>query len=320
MKTIKNKQFYFLIYFLVFFFFLSFSNLSLGMFSAEPKPNQQISVTIPNSSYYKFEVGLPLFASKNSFIFFTKDSDPILFLINTFIQWGIGLAGLILFISLVYAGIIYATSAGNPKKAQEAQQRIIEALIGFFLLFSFYVILNTINPNILKTKSAASPYIFTEVIPEDNSPVTTSSPATYVKIGPRTNYNLPLSNEFPDGAYINKDLAEKLDLLAKNFGTKGWQITEACKEIVEGKCKTTTTHLSACHDNGTCVDIGGKGLGNQNIQNDEVYRENFIKKANEVGLAVLDEYKCPQYGSGLHVGLADICQPNNSCWHCPTSR
>jgi hypothetical protein len=326
MKDIKTKKPHFTISLLFFLLLFSFSNLPLVLNAGEPQQTEQISTAIPSFGSYKFEVGFPTLFEKDKIFYFTKNTDPFFMLTKTIIDLGLALSGLILFIVLVYAGIVYATSAGNPKKIQEAQQRIIEALIGFFLLFSFYVILNTINPNILKsspfgisetTPENVSEYI-PEYIPEETSPVTPFLPKSYVKIGPGTEYNVPLSSEFKKGAYINKALAEKLALLAKKYN-KGWQITEACLSVVGGYCQTTVPHSSKCHNNGTCVDIGGGGLGNPNIKDNKDYRAKFIKDANELGLAVLDEYECPQYGSGLHVGLADICQPNNSCWHCPTS-
>ncbi len=64
-------------------------------------------------------------------------------------NFAFGLLGVVLFGSLVYAGFLYLISAGNPEKRSEAKNRIIAAFLGAILLLSFYVILNTINPDIL---------------------------------------------------------------------------------------------------------------------------------------------------------------------------
>ena len=58
-------------------------------------------------------------------------------------HWGIAV-----FISLLIGGFLYLTSAGNPARMGEAKDRIFSALIGLVLLFSIYLILNTINPEL----------------------------------------------------------------------------------------------------------------------------------------------------------------------------
>ena len=111
---------------------------------------------------------------------------------------------------------------------------------------------------------------------------------------------------------IDKNTADKLAQLAIILND-GWKVTEACVSIINtNQCKTTIDHLDECHLNGTCVDIGYGG------DPGEAKRNNFKKKANQVGLNVLDEYLCPQYGSGFHVVPASqyACPSNNYCWSC----
>lgn len=48
------------------------------------------------------------------------------------------IAGIILLLYLLYGGLQYLTSAGDPKKTQEAQGKITQALIGFFIIFAAY--------------------------------------------------------------------------------------------------------------------------------------------------------------------------------------
>jgi len=47
-------------------------------------------------------------------------------------------AGILLLIYLILGGFQYLTSAGDPKKAQEAQSKITKALIGFVIIFASY--------------------------------------------------------------------------------------------------------------------------------------------------------------------------------------
>ena len=125
-----------------------------------PSSIPPISYSFPEIGSYKFETDIFNFIKKvipnlqtqeNFTIAFNSEQNPFMIILYALIQWGLRLSGVILFIVIVYSGVMYSLSGGDPKKKQEAQTRIIEALIGFFLLFGFYVILNTINPNILKT-------------------------------------------------------------------------------------------------------------------------------------------------------------------------
>ncbi|MDO8558948.1 MAG: pilin [bacterium] len=67
-------------------------------------------------------------------------------LIKYIYDWLIGLGGLMVFITLIWAGVQYLTSAGNPTQMSEARKRIKTSSIGLALLFGSWLILNTINP------------------------------------------------------------------------------------------------------------------------------------------------------------------------------
>jgi hypothetical protein len=70
-------------------------------------------------------------------------------LIKVAIDWAFKLAGVLAFAMIVYAGFQYLTSGGNTAQQKDAQERITGAIIGLLLLFAFYIILYTINPDIL---------------------------------------------------------------------------------------------------------------------------------------------------------------------------
>jgi len=72
-------------------------------------------------------------------------------------EWGIGLGGLATFISFVIGGFQYITSMGDPAKLADAKDRIKSAFFGLILLLGSFVILNTINPQLL----TFTPYNFT---------------------------------------------------------------------------------------------------------------------------------------------------------------
>lgn len=57
--------------------------------------------------------------------------------------------GLICFGALLYGGFRYLTSAGNPAAMADAKDQIFSALLGLIILFSSYLILTTINPELV---------------------------------------------------------------------------------------------------------------------------------------------------------------------------
>lgn len=56
--------------------------------------------------------------------------------------------GIIILGALIYSGILYLTSFGNPEKFREAKDRIFSAFLGALILLSAYLIFNTINPQL----------------------------------------------------------------------------------------------------------------------------------------------------------------------------
>lgn len=67
----------------------------------------------------------------------------------------VGLSGFAAFIMIVYGGIMWMTSAGNPSKITDARDRIEKALLGLLLVLASFLILQIINPEftILHTPS-----------------------------------------------------------------------------------------------------------------------------------------------------------------------
>jgi hypothetical protein len=57
--------------------------------------------------------------------------------------------GIVVFGALIYGGFRYLTSAGNPSAMTDAKDQIFSALLGLIILFSAWLILNTINPELV---------------------------------------------------------------------------------------------------------------------------------------------------------------------------
>lgn len=59
-------------------------------------------------------------------------------IISAALPYLFALAGLLLLLSLIFGGFGLLTSAGEPKKIQEAKSKMTNALIGFMIIFVAY--------------------------------------------------------------------------------------------------------------------------------------------------------------------------------------
>jgi hypothetical protein len=78
----------------------------------------------------------------------STSSSPGAFIAN-FYQFALIIAGVLAFGIVVYGGIRYMTSAGNPSGASEGKEWIEAALLGLLLLAGAYFILKVVNPQLL---------------------------------------------------------------------------------------------------------------------------------------------------------------------------
>lgn len=68
----------------------------------------------------------------------------------------VGLSGFAAFVMLVWGGVQWMSSAGNPAAVGDATKRIQSALLGLLLVLSSYIILQIINPGLVGTLSIPS--------------------------------------------------------------------------------------------------------------------------------------------------------------------
>lgn len=58
------------------------------------------------------------------------------------------ISGLAAFVMIVWGGVQWMTSAGNPTKTSDAKDRIQKALLGLLLVLASFLILQVINPDL----------------------------------------------------------------------------------------------------------------------------------------------------------------------------
>ena len=72
--------------------------------------------------------------------------------IGNFYQWALGIGGLVALGVLIFGGILYTISAGNASRQDDAKGWLLGGIMGVILLFSSYLILNTVNPELTNLK------------------------------------------------------------------------------------------------------------------------------------------------------------------------
>ena len=68
--------------------------------------------------------------------------------VYNFYNWALGVGGMVALALIIYAGVLYSASGGNPGRMTEAKLWIQHALFGLALLFGSYIVLSFINPNL----------------------------------------------------------------------------------------------------------------------------------------------------------------------------
>ncbi|PIU47000.1 hypothetical protein COS93_01155, partial [bacterium (Candidatus Gribaldobacteria) CG07_land_8_20_14_0_80_33_18] len=63
-------------------------------------------------------------------------------------NWAIIIGAIIAFGSLIYGGVRYLTSTGNPEALKDAKNQIFSAFMGLIILLASGLIFNTINPQL----------------------------------------------------------------------------------------------------------------------------------------------------------------------------
>lgn len=151
----------------------------------------------------------------------------------------VGIAVAMAFVVITFGGITYATSDALSGK-QDGRRLITNALSGLILVIGSYVIINTINPQMLQFTLDIK-----DVVGQNQTaPVTAVGCANCVSLG-----KLPLKAGAND--QISPSVLPFLQRLDSNMqavsGPNAWQITEA---FSFGGMHTSTS----CHHTGSCVD------------------------------------------------------------------
>jgi len=70
-------------------------------------------------------------------------------LVETIFIWSLNILGIVVFVMIFFAGFQWFTAAGNTAKVNEARGRITNAVTGAIILLAAWIILYTINPDLV---------------------------------------------------------------------------------------------------------------------------------------------------------------------------
>jgi len=172
------------------------------------------------------------------------------YIINIY-NYAIAIIGVIAAIVLMLGGLTWMTSAGSSTRVTEAKAWIGASLAGLLIAFSSFLILEQINPALVKFK------------PLKIQRVTTSKTATSTGVAilkcedcvELSDYGVQLKPN--QGSQVTRGFAEKLAEVERKCPNI-WRVTEAYPPTVK--------HNNKCHKRGTCVDANLK-VGFNNYKN-----------------------------------------------------
>ncbi len=140
MKYLKNKKIFFFFTLLLLFLFVS------SVFCLAQKPLEIDYPTIKGVTISTVTVDLGEYVK---YIFYLA----------------ISIAGLLAFGALIYGGVRWLTSAGNPASMSDAKDQIFAGILGLVVLLASWLFLNTINPQLVALKAPDISLVPTTTLP-----------------------------------------------------------------------------------------------------------------------------------------------------------
>jgi hypothetical protein len=172
---------------------------------------------------------------------------------------------------LMAGGAIWLVSAGDASRVTQAKELIIGSIVGIIILFTSYIILIQINPDLTKFY----PITLGNIKNQDFEPVSNEGNPNESK-DCQNCIALNANISYKNGNLVNTDLNNKLLSALNNSTGITWRVTEAYPPSSE--------HKSKCHYNGMCADVA--------LTSDSSCADvnKLIIAMQSAGLKVLNEY------------------------------
>lgn len=125
--------------------------------SATPTTSTTSTTTTTSSEPLTFTPNVPIpgFPMENVVV----DESFLGRYINNFYIFFAGVAGIFAVVMMMWGGFHYIVSAGNPQKMNQGKEIISNAIIGLILVLTSYLLLKTINPNLVSLNIQSLHYI-----------------------------------------------------------------------------------------------------------------------------------------------------------------
>lgn len=217
-----------------------------------------------NPLIFKPQISIPgLWTAGEEKVLAKNDTSYIAQMVQGFYNYGIGIAGILATIILMAGGLVWLTSAGSSEKITQAKNLIGGSIIGLVILFGSWMLLRTINPNLVDFKISKIISIRSITLDDGEDGMIDSSGSlpqdTEIKIkclnaGQLCVDTQPPSMQLDNSICINKFGLEEWGQFSCAYGQKHCcayseiinnEINKECKGEKNGTpCKATATDVS----------------------------------------------------------------------------
>ncbi|MDP3697732.1 MAG: pilin [Candidatus Taylorbacteria bacterium] len=225
-------------------------------------------------------------------------------LISSAFNYSIILVGIAVFIMVMWGGFLWLTSAANPSNISRAKGIIFNAILGAVLLVSAYVILYTINPELVggpftlpgigtsappippppgppppggQIDACSACSVYPGGITAGGQPIQCTGFYIDVTQGPA---GIQLNNTSRTCPFANILIAQNLVQLKQLYSS--WVVSEGFPPFVN--------HADICHGDGSCVDISVSPRPSSSLQLAQAV-DNLCAAANQAGFNnIINEY------------------------------
>ncbi|MFA5301007.1 MAG: pilin [Lutibacter sp.] len=108
---------------------------------------------------YKSQVNIPGSGLNGEKIMTQTDTSYIAMYISSLYNYGLYIVGILATIVLMGGGILWLVSGGDSGKITQAQELIKGSIIGLIILVTAWIILNTVNPELVKFRITSIPNV-----------------------------------------------------------------------------------------------------------------------------------------------------------------
>ena len=166
----------------------------------------------------------------------STSSSPGAFIAN-FYQFALMIGGILAFGAIVFGGVKYMASAGNPSAQSDGKEWIWGALIGLLLLAGAYLILDVINPQLVNLNLPTLNGIQAINTTSDSAP---SGPGACGSGNANSNCTCP-SGQTPQAEQVNEGSTETTDYICGTGNSQAQNPNYTCSGTTSGTCPTGQT-------------------------------------------------------------------------------